>query len=631
MRSALTTAHSLSLHTRTHTRTHARARARTGKHPCTQHAARNAEERGQTEKPRLTMPAPSSYARSVGRFSGGGGRGVRRRGSHSPDPVGDSNPDGPRGLCVNVGGSKHFVPRELLEAHPDSRLGRLAARSSSHSGVTFGDPLDRSAVTAAGGPEAVAPEGPADGAVLGSAAFVDLCDDADPSSREFFFDRSAETFGYVLAFYRTGRLHVHEGLCAAAFLQEMEYWGISEPSLARCCRDRFGRKRDTILSTAAAQQQQQQQQFPTEEFGSKQQAQEDEERQLLLTEGARCGPLRVRVLELLESPESSRTARAVSLLSVSFVLLSVVNMCLMTAYEGAAAQEAFAALESACTAWFTVEFSCRAACAPRKLRFLARFSNVVDLLAIAPYYITALIERVQQQQQQHNSGAAAAAADASGGGGGGGGDLGNAGRALQTVRLLRALRLLKLGRHSTGLRALGTTLARCYEEVGMLMLFLSVGISIFAALEHALEGSEPNSLYPSVPAAWWWAIASMTTVGYGDIRPDTAAGKAVAFLCILFGILVLALPIATINDKFSEYYVTLRARDSSARQGKTLRRLARSLSQERLAAAAAAATVAGAGGDGGRNLRDAYARRVVRLLRGSGGGGGGGAAGAQDT
>uniref|UniRef100_S4RP01 Potassium voltage-gated channel subfamily V member 1 n=1 Tax=Petromyzon marinus TaxID=7757 RepID=S4RP01_PETMA len=453
-------------------------------------------------------------------------------------------------LCVNVGGSKHFVPRELLEAHPDSRLGRLAARSSSHS---------------------------ADGAVLGSAAFVDLCDDADPSSREFFFDRSAETFGYVLAFYRTGRLHVHEGLCAAAFLQEMEYWGISEPSLARCCRDRFGRKRDTILSTAAAQQQQQQQQFPTEEF-----------------EGARCGPLRVRVLELLESPESSRTARAVSLLSVSFVLLSVVNMCLMTAYEGAAAQEAFAALESACTAWFTVEFSCRAACAPRKLRFLARFSNVVDLLAIAPYYITALID--------------------SGGGGGGGGDLGNAGRALQTVRLLRALRLLKLGRHSTGLRALGTTLARCYEEVGMLMLFLSVGISIFAALEHALEGSEPNSLYPSVPAAWWWAIASMTTVGYGDIRPDTAAGKAVAFLCILFGILVLALPIATINDKFSEYYVTLRARDSSARQGKTLRRLARSLSQERLAAAAAA-TVAGAGGDGGRNLRDAYARRVVRLLR----------------
>ncbi|CAN0023534.1 unnamed protein product [Lampetra fluviatilis] len=586
------------------------------------HAAHNAEERGQTEKPRLTMPAPSSYARSVGRFSGGGGggRGVRRRGSHSPDPVGDSNVDGPRGLCVNVGGSKHFVPRELLEAHPDSRLGRLAARSSSHSGVTFGDPLDRSAVTAAGGPEAVAPEAAADGAVLGSAAFVDLCDDADPSSREFFFDRSAETFGYVLAFYRTGRLHVHEGICAAAFLQEMEYWGISEPSLARCCRDRFGRKRDNILSTAAAQQQQQ---FPAEQFGSRQQAQEDEERQLLLTEGARCGPLRVRVLELLESPESSRTARAVSLLSVSFVLLSVVNMCLMTAYEGAAAQEAFSALESACTAWFTVEFSCRAVCAPRKLRFLARFSNVVDLLAIAPYYITALLERVQQQQHS----GAAAAAGATAGGGGGGGDLGNAGRALQTVRLLRALRLLKLGRHSTGLRALGTTLARCYEEVGMLMLFLSVGISIFAALEHALEGSEPNSLYPSVPAAWWWAIASMTTVGYGDIRPDTAAGKAVAFLCILFGILVLALPIATINDKFSEYYVTLRARDSSARQGKTLRRLARSLSQERLAAAAAA-TVAG-GGDGGRNLRDAYAWRVVRLLRG--GGGGGGAAGAQDT
>lgn len=155
-----------------------------------------------------------------------------------------------------------------------------------------------------------------------------------------------------------------------------------------------------------------------------------------------------------------------------------------------------------------------------------------------------------------------------------------------------------------GLRSLGLTIAQCYEEVGLLLLFLAVGISIFAAVVFALEHDRPSSTFSSVPAAWWWATTSMTTVGYGDVRPDTAPGKVLAFLCILSGILILALPIAIINDRFSACYFALKVKEAAARHSEALRRLARGSVGE-----------ASPGGGGGVNLRDTYARSVLEMVR----------------
>lgn len=142
------------------------------------------------------------------------------------------------------------------------------------------------------------------------------------------------------------------------------------------------------------------------------------------------------------------------------------------------------------------------------------------------------------------------------------------------------------------------TIIQCYEEVGLLLLFLCVGISIFATMVFALEHDFPATTFTSVPTAWWWATTSMTTVGYGDIRPDTAVGKVLAFFCILSGILILALPIAIINDRFSACYFTLKIRDAALRHGEMLKRLAR-----------------GSVGDRGLNLRDAYTHSVLEMLR----------------
>ena len=144
------------------------------------------------------------------------------------------------------------------------------------------------------------------------------------------------------------------------------------------------------------------------------------------------------------------------------------------------------------------------------------------------------------------------------------------------------------------------TITQCYEEVGLLLLFLSVGISIFSTVEYFAEQSIPDTTFTSVPCAWWWATTSMTTVGYGDIRPDTTTGKIVAFMCILSGILVLALPIAIINDRFSACYFTLKLKEAAVRQREALKKLTKNIATDSYISV---------------NLRDVYARSIMEMLR----------------
>uniref|UniRef100_A0A3P9I242 Potassium voltage-gated channel modifier subfamily V member 1 n=1 Tax=Oryzias latipes TaxID=8090 RepID=A0A3P9I242_ORYLA len=346
-------------------------------------------------------------------------------------------------LLINVGGSHFQLSQELLASHPETRLGKLARCS----------------------PDSV----------------LELCDDADFMQNEFFFDRNSQTFHYVVNFYRTGHLHVMEELCEISFLQEIKYWGLDELCIHPCCRERYYCRKE-------------QRQSLEEQRGFEPNNQDED------FVGAACPAVRQRLWELLEKPESSCAARTVGSLSMFFVVLSVLNMVLIS----------------------------------------------LDL----------------------------------------GQNLGRWG-----LEVLRA-------QPRWSLRSLGMTIIQCYEEVGLLLLFLCVGISIFATIAFALEHDFPATTFTSVPTAWWWATTSMTTVGYGDIRPDTAVGKVLAFFCILSGILILALPIAIINDRFSACYFTLKIRDAALRHGEMLKRLAR-----------------GSVGDRGLNLRDAYTRSVLEMLR----------------
>uniref|UniRef100_A0A4W6DCQ0 Potassium voltage-gated channel modifier subfamily V member 1 n=1 Tax=Lates calcarifer TaxID=8187 RepID=A0A4W6DCQ0_LATCA len=207
-------------------------------------------------------------------------------------------------------------------------------------------------------------------------------------------------------------------------------------------------------------------------------------------------------------------------LSIFFVVVSVINMVLISldlgedfgvSDVGFGAPVLFDALEYVCVVWFTGELTLRFLCVRDKCRFSRSIPNVIDLLAILPFYVTLVVESLH----------------------GGTTELENMGRVVQVLRLLRSLRMLKLGRHLTGLKSLGMTIAQCYEEVGLLLLFLGVSISIFAMVIFALEHDIPATTFTSVPAAWWWATdlhddsrltaTSVLTRPWGRCWPSSAS------------------------------------------------------------------------------------------------------------
>ncbi|CAL9703165.1 unnamed protein product [Knipowitschia caucasica] len=122
---------------------------------------------------------------------------------------------------------------------------------------------------------------------------------------------------------------------------------------------------------------------------------------------------------------------------------------------------------------------------------------------------------------------------------------------------------MRLARHSLGLQTLGLTARRCTREFGLLLLFLCVAIALYSPLLFLIEtemasARAPVQEFTSVPATYWWAVITMTTVGYGDMVPRSLPGQVVALSSILSGILLMAFPVTSIFHTFSRSYLELK-------------------------------------------------------------------------
>ncbi|CAL8360586.1 unnamed protein product [Lota lota] len=424
---------------------------------------------------------------------------------------------------INVGGNRYTLPWATLQQFPLTRLGRLSGCRS---------------------PEEIA----------------GVCDDYDEARREFFFDRSPSAFRVILNFLAAGKLRLLREMCVLSLHDELAYWGVEMAYMERCCKRKMWTRMEEV---------------------QEHERQEEECRlrnampRVVVVE-TRYRQYMNRLRDMVENPQSGVAGKVFAVMSVLMVAVTVISLCISTMPDlreeeekgecSAKCQHMFI-IETVCVAWFSLEFLLRFIQASSKLEFLRGPLNIVDALAILPYYVSLVVVDEAPERGPERPG-------------GGKGYLDKLGLVLRIMRALRILYVMRLARHSLGLQTLGLTVRRSTREFGLLLLFLCVAVTLFSPLVHLAESELTGTQdFSSIPASYWWAIISMTTVGYGDMVPRSIPGQVVALSSILSGILIMAFPATSIFHMFSRSYQELKTEHD------------RLLKEECAAAAAAAASV----------------------------------------
>uniref|UniRef100_A0A3B5MEE5 A-type voltage-gated potassium channel KCND1 n=1 Tax=Xiphophorus couchianus TaxID=32473 RepID=A0A3B5MEE5_9TELE len=335
-------------------------------------------------------------------------------------------------------------------------------------------------------------------------------------TQEYFFDRDPEMFRHILNFYRTGKLHYPRHECVQAFDEELAFYGIVPEIIGDCCMEEYRDRKK-----------------------------ENQERLAEDTEAneATDAPLpphstsRERLWRAFENPHTSTMALVFYYVTGFFIAVSVIANVVETVPCrppkgsvkdlpcGEKYQLAFFCMDTACVLIFTFEYLMRLFAAPSRCKFMRSVMSVIDVVAIMPYYIGLVMPENE---------------DVSG--------------AFVTLRVFRVFRIFKFSRHSQGLRILGYTLKSCASELGFLLFSLTMAIIIFATVMFYAEKGTKGSTFTSIPASFWYTIVTMTTLGYGDMVPNTIAGKIFGSICSLSGVLVIALPVPVIVSNFSRIY-----------------------------------------------------------------------------
>ncbi len=179
---------------------------------------------------------------------------------------------------------------------------------------------------------------------------------------------------------------------------------------------------------------------------------------------------------------------------------------------------------------FSVEYIVRLYTAPlafksyksinSRWKFASSGYGIIDLIAIIPFYIPFLFAV----------------------------DL----RILRVLRLIRLLRIFKLGRHSKALKTILDVLKETRSELSITFFVAFILLLLSSTLMYYIENDAQPESFASIGHSFWWAIATLTTVGYGDVYPITAAGKILGGITAIIGIGFLALPTGIISSAFMD-------------------------------------------------------------------------------
>ncbi|XP_013416684.1 potassium voltage-gated channel subfamily C member 1 [Lingula anatina] len=432
------------------------------------------------------------------------------------DPV---SPTEEETIILNVGGVNHEVSLETLSSKPGTKLSNLSVLKQHYR----------------------------------------------PTKKDYYFDRHPMIFLAILNYYRTGELHIPLQFCGPSVKKELAFWQIDETLIQECCwinYHEYQEQKESLIKFNAF-------------FSNDENIYKD-------IEDTKCPlwrRLRLMAWRTLEEPCSSLAGKVYAGISLMMVLLSIsifmldshhildvrphdgawnLTMSLFgTSYEEYQDLQdhmsgkhdnashaigddvrfnllhpAVEILNFFCAGFFTLDLLARIICCPR-FRLLVSPLMCIDVVALVPFYVELILNICRPEELYKQS----------------------VFDFLQLLQIARILRIFRVAKHYTGIKVILYALKESVSEIILTIVMLCIAMILFASLMFYGDNVyNESSKIEDIMIGCWWAVITLTTVGYGDKVPTSGIGYVVGTVTAFCGVLLLAMTIPIIVSNFLLYY-----------------------------------------------------------------------------
>ncbi|MEM0984308.1 MAG: ion transporter [Planctomycetota bacterium] len=230
--------------------------------------------------------------------------------------------------------------------------------------------------------------------------------------------------------------------------------------------------------------------------------------------------LRERIHEIIFEADT-RFGKAFDVALIALILLSVLTVVIHSTDWASNYNVVFNGLEWFFTGVFAIEYLIRLIIVKKPIKYATSFFGIIDLLSILPAFIGLVVPNGSELL------------------------------VVRMLRLLRVFRVFKLARFLTEASSLKQALIVARHKIAVFITAVLIIVVIASAVMHVVEGASGNEGFKSIPDAMYWAIITMTTVGYGDATPQTGIGKAITAALTLTGYAMIIVPTGIISAELS--------------------------------------------------------------------------------
>lgn len=372
-------------------------------------------------------------------------------------------------------------------------------------------------------------------------------DHYDQRRNEYFFDRNPAVFAFILDYYRYGTMHIPRNICTRAIKDELNYWELKDGCISDCCRKFYF---DTLDEFATYE-------MVKAEFYCLPTYVAPSPSNIKVTGTSAWTRFQEKAWVFIDNHESSFPAKIFAAIYYGLIVLSILSVfigtlpdCRVPVFPADSNKNgtdtsnltephvSLFIIESVCLFTFTIEFIFRLIVSPSlKARFKSWYT-LTDILYFIPawsrFWIEVTKPRLIDSGFDHSTFVI----------------------VLDAMMAFRVFRLFRLSRHYRGLRVLLLAIKASFSELFLLFIFVSFSLTIYASFIYSAEHYVSQSKFEqsSIFIGLWWALVTMTTVGYGDFVPISTVGYIVAAMTALTGILIIGMVVPIIAGNFHLYY-----------------------------------------------------------------------------